>query len=124
MDRLPGDVVIRVAEPEDRPRANAVRWAVGWKGAPTQHGHWPEADADWQARNYFREVVAEVDGVIAARIGLEAYQPPFAQLVDLCVRPEYRRRGLGEQLTRACQEAATRRGARRPALPPAGRTVR
>jgi ribosomal protein S18 acetylase RimI-like enzyme len=112
MDRLPGDLVIRVAEPEDRLRTNAVRWAVGWKGAPAQHSHWPEADADWQTRHYFREIVAEVDGVIAARVGLEAYQPPFAQLVDLCVRPEYRRRGLGEQLTRACQEAATRRGFR------------
>jgi ribosomal protein S18 acetylase RimI-like enzyme len=109
---MPEDVVIRVAESEDRPRTNAVRWAMGWKAAPTRHGHWPEADADWLARNYFREIVAEVDGVIAARVGLEAYQPPFAQLVDLCVLPQYRRRGLGEQLTRACQEEATRRGFR------------
>jgi GNAT superfamily N-acetyltransferase len=82
---------------------------VGWKGAPTSHGHWPEADPEWLAGRYFREFVAEVDGVIAARVGLEAYRPPFAQLVDLCVRPEYRRLGLGEQLTRACQEEATRR---------------
>jgi hypothetical protein len=54
--------------------------------------------------------VAEVDGVIAGRVGLEAYYPPFAQMVDLAVRPDYRRRGIGQQLMHACFEAAGRRG--------------
>jgi len=103
-------VVIRVADDEDRPRTNAVRWAAGWKGAPTSHAHWMEADDEWISERYFREFVAEVDGVTAARVGLEAYRPPFAQLVDLCVRPEFRRRGLGRQLTLVCQEEAARRG--------------
>ncbi len=104
------EVVVRVAEPEDRPGANAVRWSVGWEEAPTRHRQWPESDADWLARRYFHEIVAEVNGVLAARVGLEAYRQPFAQLVDLCVRPDFRRRGLGEMLTRACQEEAARRG--------------
>lgn len=105
-------VVIRVAEAEDRPRADAVRWSVGWEDAPKRHRHWPEADADWHARRYFREIIAEVDGVVAARVGLEAYRQPFAQLVDLSVRPSYRRLGLGERLTRACETEAARRGFR------------
>jgi ribosomal protein S18 acetylase RimI-like enzyme len=105
-------VVLRVADVEDRPRADAVRWSVGWADAPERHQQWPEADADWVARRYFREILAEVDGVVAARIGLEAYRPPFAQLVDLSVRPAYRRRGLGRLLTRACETEAARRGFR------------
>ncbi len=103
---------LRAAEPEDRPRAREVQWAVGWKEAPTEHRTWPEADADWQARRYYREIVAEVDGIIAARVGLEAYRQPFAELIDLCVRPEYRRLGLGEMLTRECERESAKRGFR------------
>ena len=106
------EIVLRAAEPEDRPRAREVQWAVGWKEAPQQHRSWPEADADWQARRYYREIVAEVDGIIAARVGLEAFRQPFAELIDLCVRPEYRRLGLGEMLTRACERESARRGFR------------
>ena len=106
------EIVLRAAEAEDRPRAREVQWAVGWKEAPQQHRGWPEADADWQARRYYREIVAEVDGIIAARVGLEAYRQPFAELIDLCVRPEYRRLGLGEMLTKACEREAAKRGFR------------
>jgi ribosomal protein S18 acetylase RimI-like enzyme len=106
------EIVLRSAEAEDRPRAREVQWAVGWKDAPTQHRVWPEADADWQARRYYREIVAEVDGIIAARVGLEAYRQPFAELIDLCVRPEYRRLGLGEMLTRECERQSAHRGFR------------
>jgi ribosomal protein S18 acetylase RimI-like enzyme len=106
------EVVLRAAEPDDRPRAREVQWAVGWKEPPARHRTWPEADADWQARRYYREIVAEVDGIIAARVGLEAYRQPFAELIDLCVRPEYRRLGLGELLTRKCERESARRGFR------------
>ncbi|HLJ54571.1 MAG TPA: GNAT family N-acetyltransferase [Chthonomonadaceae bacterium] len=106
------EIDLRAADPEDRPRAREVQWAVGWKDAPTEHLSWPEADTDWQARRYYREIVAEVDGIIAARIGLEAYRQPFAELIDLCVRPEYRRLGLGELLTREAERQSARRGFR------------
>src|SRR5689334_10879817 len=106
------EIVVRAAEPDDRARARAVQWAVGWKEPPSHHRNWPEADADWQARHYYRELVAEVDGIIAARVGLEAYRQPFAELIDLCVRPEYRRLGLGEMLTLEGQRESARRGFR------------
>lgn len=106
------EIVLRAAEPEDRPRAREVQWAVGWKEPPAQHRIWPEADADWQARRYYREIIAEVDGIIAARVGLEAFRQPFAELIDLCVRPQYRRLGLGEMLTRECQRESAKRGFR------------
>jgi GNAT superfamily N-acetyltransferase len=104
------EIVIRASQPEDRPRARAVLGAVGWVDAPGQHRYWPEADADWQARHYLREIVAEVDGVIAARVALEAYRQPFAELCGLSVRPDYRRQGLGQKLTKVCEQEAARRG--------------
>ena len=104
------NIVLRTADPEDRPRAMAVQWSVGWAEAPIRHRTLPEADAEWQAQNYFQEIVAEVDGVIAGRVGLEAFCPPFAELVNLSVRRDYRRMGLGQKLTRACREAAAQRG--------------
>jgi ribosomal protein S18 acetylase RimI-like enzyme len=103
-------IVLRTSGSEDRARALAVQWSVGWAEAPTRHRVLPEADADWQAQHYFKEIVAEVDGVIAARVGLEAFCPPFAELVNLSVRRDYRRMGLGQRLTRACREEAARRG--------------
>jgi len=106
------EIVVRAADPDDRPRAREVQWSVGWKEAPSHHRTWPEADADWQARRYYREIVAEVDGIIAARVGLEAYRQPFAELIDLCVRPEYRRMGLGETLTLEGERESARRGFR------------
>ncbi len=104
------DVVLRAADPEDSARTHSVRWSVGWVDAPSRHRVWPEADADWLSRHYYKEIVAEVEGVIAARVGLEAYRQPFAQLIDLSVRPDYRRMGLGEILTKTCQTEAAKRG--------------
>ncbi len=104
------EVALRSSTPEDRPRSRAILESVGWVGAPSEHRAWPEADADWQARRYVREIVAEVDGVIAGRVALEAYRPPFAELCGLSVRPDYRKRGLGRMLTRAVEQEAARRG--------------
>ena len=104
------EVVVRPSQSEDRPRANSVRWSVGWTNPPSRHRYWFEASEEWIDQRYYREYVAEVDGIIAARIGLEAYRPPFAELVDLSVRPDYRRRGLGVTLTQAAQTEAARRG--------------
>ena len=103
-------IVLRASEPEDKSRSRRVRWSAGWIDPPARHRLLPEADADWQARRYFREIIAEVDGVIAARVGLEAYRQPFAELIDLCVRPDYQRQGLGELLTRECHKEAAQRG--------------
>ena len=103
-------VIIRAAEPDDYARARAIQWSAGWKDAPEIHRYWPAPDIEWVNRHYFREFIAEVDGVVAARIGLEAYCPPFAELANLCVRPDYRRHGLGQMLTSAGQREAARMG--------------
>src|SRR5580658_5727700 len=109
VDQIDGSgVVIRAAELDDYARARAVQWSAGWKDAPKAHRFWPAHDVEWVNGHYFREFIAEVDGVVAARIGLEAYCPPFAELANLCVRPDYRRHGLGQMLTSAGQREAAR----------------
>ena len=103
------ETVVRWTAPEDRPGLRAVLGSVGWIEPPVQHRVWQEADAEWQASRYLREITTEVEGVIAARVALEAYRQPFAELCGLSVRPDYRQRGLGRTLTRACEQEASRR---------------
>lgn len=104
------EIVLRDAAEADRPRTRAIRWSAGWAEPPHQHRVWQEADEDlWVNHHYYREFVAEVGGVVAARVGLEAFRPPFAEICDLAVRPEFRRRGLGRHLTQKCLEEAARR---------------
>ncbi len=103
-------IVVRPAEPDDYSSARNVQWSAGWKDAPERHRYWPTHEEEWVNRHHFREFVAEVDGVVAARIGLEAYCQPFAELVNLCVLPEYRRHGLGQMLTVAGQKLAAEMG--------------
>ena len=104
------EIIIRASEPEDRYRTREIQWSAGWKEPPSYHRRLPEADSDWLGRHYYKEIVAQADGVIAARVGLEAYRQPFAELIDLSVRPDYRRQGLGESLTLACEREAALRG--------------
>ena len=104
------DFVVRDSEEEDRPRTRLVRWSVGWTEPPAQHRLWAGFSAEeWVSRHFFREFVAEVDGMIAARVGLEAFCPPFAEISDLSVRPEFRRAGLGRTLTQKCLVEAAKR---------------
>ncbi len=104
------DFTIRDSEEEDRARTRQVRWSVGWAEPPTHHRTWASVGAEaWVSHHYFREFVAEVNGVLAARVGLEAYCPPFAEISDLSVRPEYRRNGLGRILTQKCLDEAAKR---------------
>jgi GNAT superfamily N-acetyltransferase len=104
------EIIVRPSEADDIARANAVRWSVGFTQPPTRHRYWAEANDEWIAKRYYQEYVTAVEGVIAARIGLEAYRPPFAELVDLSVRPDYRRRGLGALMTQTAMTEAAHRG--------------
>lgn len=103
------DFTVRDSDEEDRPRTRLVRWSAGWTEPPAQHRLWTGFSEEWTSRRFFREFVAEADGVIAARVGLEAFCPPFAEISDLSVRPEFRRGGLGRTLTQKCLEEAAKR---------------
>ncbi len=56
--------------------------------------------------------VVYVDGLLAGCVGMKRQSPEFAELKRLYVRPEFRGRGLGEQLTRRMMNEAERAGYR------------
>ncbi len=101
---------IRAAIHSDVFATEGIRREVGWEKAPSDHIIWPDTDEDWSEHGYYKEIVAEIDGVIAGKVGLEAYVPPFARMVDLAVRPDYQRRGIGRKLIKACCVESARRG--------------
>lgn len=104
------EIKIRAALQSDVFATDGVRREVGWEKAPTEHMVWPDADEEWSEHGYYKEIIAEIDGVIAGKVGLEAYVPPFARMVDLAVRPDYQRRGIGRKLINACCVESARRG--------------
>lgn len=66
---------------------------------PREHGCWPR-----QARQD-ATLLAVADGLVVGRAVLEAPYLPYAELVNLCVRPDYRHRGAATAIVR---EALTR----------------
>lgn len=52
-------------------------------------------------------LVAELDGRVVGRVILEAACPPYSELINLYVHPDYQGRGVGSRLVQACiKEAA------------------
>lgn len=71
----------------------------GFDGTPVpQQAHtWPSAE-DLRAERSDDPLVAAVDGACAGRCFLEAEHYPFAELQNLVVAPQHRRRGVGGAL--------------------------
>jgi ribosomal protein S18 acetylase RimI-like enzyme len=55
-------------------------------------------------------LVACVDGLVVSRAVLEAVYPPYCELVNMGVRPDYRRRGVGTALVLEAQRRARATG--------------
>ena len=53
--------------------------------------------------------LAEVEGRIVGRVILDTLYPPYAELINLLVHPNYRRRGVGSRLVQACIDLAQER---------------
>jgi GNAT superfamily N-acetyltransferase len=58
---------------------------------------------------YSRRLVAEVDGRAVGKVTLDTAYPPYSELVNLMVHPDYRRRGVASRLVQGCLEAAETR---------------
>lgn len=55
--------------------------------------------------DYF--LVAEMDGKVVGRVILEAAYPPYSELINLYVHPDYQGRGVGSRLVQSCIETAS-----------------
>ena len=58
---------------------------------------------------YSQRLVAEVDGRAVGKVTLDTAYPPYSELVNLMVHPNYRRRGVASRLVQGCLEAAENR---------------
>ena len=58
---------------------------------------------------YSRRLVAEMDGRAVGKVTLDTAYPPYSELVNLMVHPNYRRCGVANRLVRGCFEAAETR---------------
>ena len=66
---------------------------------------------DWCRENpHSQRLIAEVDGRAVGKVTLDTAYPPYAELVNLMVHPDYRRRGVANHLVQGCLEDARSRG--------------
>ena len=95
---------------EDEHAESVVRAGVQWPDRwPTRHLHWPAPklpDPKWRPT----PLVAEIDGRVVGRASVEAIYPPFGQLVNMIVLPQFRGRGAGGALVDECTSYLGRKG--------------
>jgi len=97
------DVAIRPIRERDVDQVVEMHRLVG---APVD----AEAVRSWCSEDpYSRRLVAEMDGRAAGKVTLDTAYPPYSELVNLMVHPDYRRRGVASRLVGGCLEAGETR---------------
>lgn len=96
--------VLRSAEQFDHDLCRRLA-GEAYPALPTMHGAWPDSWADAELYRQNETLVAIDDGLVVGRAILEARYQPCCELVNLAVRPDYRRRGAATAIVR---EAITR----------------
>jgi ribosomal protein S18 acetylase RimI-like enzyme len=96
------DVLVREFAPEDGYDWQLARRLSGLAGLPHDHVHWPDLHLDPEGPHHGAaiELVAEVSGLLAGRVCLEAHHHPYCELVNLCVRPDCEGQGVATALVR------------------------
>jgi len=105
---LPSDAIsVRVLRSTEAFDHNLCRRLAGeaYPALPREHGRWPDLWPDSECYRQNETLVAVSDGLVVGRAILEARYQPCCELVNICVRPDYRNQGAATALVR---EAITR----------------
>lgn len=95
---------VRPLEERDISKVKEIYSLSGWSVGE-------EADESWLlGRGYIKTYVAELDGRVVGKVGLDTAFPPYAEVVNIVVHPDYQGRGIGSRLMDYCIREADRRG--------------
>lgn len=98
------DVTVRAIQERDVDQVVEMHRLIGSPVDAETVRNWCREDT------YSRRLVAEVDGRAIGKVTLDTAYPPYSELVNLMVHPDYRRRGVANRLVQGCLEAARSRG--------------
>jgi len=77
---------------------------LGWKFSPKLINIWKGL------RNYSKVLIALSDDRVVGKVTLDVAFPPYAEIVNLIVHPEYQGKGIGTKLIEACIEISESKG--------------
>jgi len=77
---------------------------LDWKFSPKLVDIWR------RLRRYSKVLIALLDGRVVGKVTLDMAFPPYAEIVNLVVHPEYRGRGIGTKLVEECINLSESRG--------------
>jgi len=110
--RAQEEVVVRDLRDSEAYDHSLCRRLAGLESLPKRHGVWPRPqDPDQELRGGVT-LVALVDGLLVGRAILEAPYQPYCELVNLCVRPDYRGRGVATAIVRESIRRAREMGSK------------
>ncbi|MBO8175688.1 MAG: GNAT family N-acetyltransferase [Thermococcus sp.] len=77
---------------------------LGWKFSPKLINIWKSL------RNYSKVLIALSDDRVVGKVTLDVAFPPYAEIVNLIVHPEYQRKGIGTKLIEECIKISESKG--------------
>ncbi len=77
---------------------------LGWKFSPKLTNIWKSL------RNYSKVLIALSDDRVVGKVTLDVAFPPYAEIVNLIVHPEYQRKGIGTKLIEECIKISESKG--------------
>ncbi|RLE57080.1 MAG: hypothetical protein DRJ30_00520 [Candidatus Methanomethylicota archaeon] len=93
-------ILIRQFEPADAEGIIKLHKLVGWPISNKIFDYW------LKYKKYSKVLVAVIDDIVAGKVTLDIAFPPYSEIVNLVIHPEFRRRGIGSRLVEKCLEIA------------------
>ncbi len=100
-------ICIRLLKKEDANDLVKLYELIGWKLTKKQVIKWVEYS---RRGKYTRIFVAELKGKVIGKITLDTAFPPYAEIVNVIVHPDYQKLGIGSKLIKECIKIATNDG--------------